>query len=346
MTSAAARPGVPHRTRRLVGELHERALRAAMTNLPSGEPRHYLYDLLPQYPLRPGKGLRPVLCMAACAAYGGSYQEAVPFAAALELLHNAFLVHDDIQDGSDVRRGGAALHVQHGTPLALNAGDALAARANAAFLRAVRPLRPRLATTLLEGWERMIDRTIEGQALDLGWTRDNVVDLSIVRYLEMSAGKTAWYTTIQPLAIGAVVGSGHPARERETFRFGWLLGLLFQIANDLAGIGTAGEKGELEEGKRTILVIHLLGTLSGDERSEAVRILGLPPNERGSAEAGWVRERMADAGSVEHAQACVWELAVEAREEAERVFGGLPPGEARDLLLSITSYVLDRHGLL
>jgi len=257
MTPAAARPGVPYRTRRLVGELHERALRAAMTNLPSGEPRHYLYDLLPQYPLRPGKGLRPVLCMAACAAYGGSYQDAVPFAAALELLHNAFLVHDDIQDGSDVRRGGAALHVRHGTPLALNAGDALAARANAAFLRAARPLRPGLATTLLDGWERMITRTIEGQALDLGWTRDNVVDLSIAQYLDMAAGKTAWYTTIQPLAIGAVIGSGQTTREQDTFRFGWLLGLLFRIANDLAGIHVAGHRGEIEEGKRTILVIHL-----------------------------------------------------------------------------------------
>lgn len=346
MTSPTRRPKVPYRTTQLVGELHERALRAAMTNLPTGEPRRYLYDLLPQYPLRPGKGLRPVLCMAACAAYGGSYQQAVPFAAALEVLHNAFLVHDDIQDGSDVRRGGPALHVQHGTPLALNAGDALAARANAAFVRAVRPLRPHVAKALLEGWERMIQRTIEGQALDLGWTRDNVVDLSITDYLTMSAGKTAWYTTIQPLAIGAVVGSGHPERERDTFRFGWLLGLLFQIANDLAGIHAAGHRGEIEEGKRTILVIHLLSTLSGEDREEVVRIMGLPPNERGSREVARVLERMEEAGSVDQARLYVWELAVAARQEAERAFRGLPPSDARDLLLSVTSYVLDQHGLL
>ena len=65
--------------------------------LPDTEPRQYLWDLVGEYPRRDGKGLRPVLCMAA-AAYGGDYRDALPFAAALELLHNAFLVHDDIQD--------------------------------------------------------------------------------------------------------------------------------------------------------------------------------------------------------------------------------------------------------
>jgi len=216
MTAAARRSRVPDRTRQLVDELHERALRSALTSLPAREPRRHLYDLLPEYPKRPGKGLRPVLCMAACAAYGGDYRDALPFAAALELLHNAFLVHDDIQDGSDVRRGGPALHVAHGTPLALNAGDALAARANAVFLRAARGQRRHVAAALLEGWERMIDQTIEGQARDLGWQRDNTVDVSTAAYLSMCGQKTAWYTTIQPLAIGALVGSGDAGRERET----------------------------------------------------------------------------------------------------------------------------------
>src|SRR5487761_1472144 len=135
-----AQPRARHPTRRLIAQLHERALRSVLLSLPSTEPRHYLYDLLPLYPLRAGRGLRPVLCMAACQAYGGSYDDALPFATALELLHNAFLVHDDIQDGSMHRRGRPALHVEHGTPLALNAGDALAAQANALASRAVQGL--------------------------------------------------------------------------------------------------------------------------------------------------------------------------------------------------------------
>jgi geranylgeranyl diphosphate synthase type II len=191
----------------------------------------------------------------------------------------------------------------------------------------------------------MVHQTLEGQALDLGWQRDNVVDVSIADYLSMCGKKTAWYTTIQPLAIGAVVGSGRPARERETFRFGWHLGLLFQIANDLDGMRAAGGKDEIEEGKRTILVIHLLSTLDGDERREAIRIMGLPRGARGPDELAWVRERMERAGSVDHARACVAELAAATRREADEVFRGLPPGDARDLLLSVTSYVLEQHGL-
>jgi|tagenome__1003787_1003787.scaffolds.fasta_scaffold20806936_2 geranylgeranyl diphosphate synthase type II len=345
MTTTARRARVPHRTRQLVDELHERALRAALSSLPTEEPREYLYDLLPEYPLRAGKGLRPVLCMAACEVYGGSYDDALPFAAALELLHNAFLVHDDIQDGSPVRRGDAALHERHGVPLALNAGDALAAIATSAFLRAAGRVRPQVATALSEGWEQMIVRTIEGQAMDLGWQRHNRLDVSIAEYLSMSGSKTAWYTTIQPLAIGTLVGSGQVARERETFHFGWLLGLLFQIANDIQGVHAAEGEGEIEEGKRTILVIHLMNTLTGRDRARAVRIMSLPRERRGAAEVDWVRQRMETKGSFDHARACVTELANAAKTEADRLFGHLPRSEARDLLLGITSYILEQHGL-
>lgn len=337
----AARVRLTHETRRLLTQLHERAGRAVMLNLPAGEPRHYLYDLLPLYPLRSGKGLRPALCMAACAAFGGTYDDALPFAAALELLHNAFLVHDDIQDGSSTRRGSPALHVQHGTALALNVGDALAARANAALVRAVRPLPPPLATALLDGWERMIHETIEGQALDLGWQRDNVVDLSTPDYLAMCGQKTAWYTTVQPLAIGAIVGSGDPRRETVPFRFGWLLGLLFQIANDLDGLRASSGPGDIAEGKRTILLIHLLESLTGPSRAKLVRIMGLPREHRGPEEVAWVLAQMERAGSIEYAHSCLSELASAAMREADHAFGSLPAGEARDLLLSITSYVVE-----
>src|ERR1700742_617701 len=94
--TARRRPRVPHRTRELIVRLRDRTLRSMMLSLPSREPRRYLYDVLPQYPLRQGKGLRPALCLSACAAFGGSYEQALPFAAALEVVPNAFLVHDHI----------------------------------------------------------------------------------------------------------------------------------------------------------------------------------------------------------------------------------------------------------
>src|SRR5688572_8537566 len=90
------------------------------------EPQSYLYDLISDYPRRGGKMLRPSLCMAMAKATGGEAEEALSSAVAIELLHNALLVHDDIQDASDERRGRPTLHALHGVPLALNAGDAMA----------------------------------------------------------------------------------------------------------------------------------------------------------------------------------------------------------------------------
>jgi geranylgeranyl diphosphate synthase, type II len=343
--TVALRLPVSAEARRLVARLHERALRAVMLELPSGQPREHLYDILPLYPMRSSKGIRPVLCMAASAAFGGSFDNALPFAAALELLHNAFLVHDDIQDNAQSRRGRPALHVEHGTPLALNAGDALAAVANAALIRAARRLRPALARAVLEGWELMTRETLEGQALDLGWQRDNVIRLSPADYLAMCGKKTAWYTAIEPLAIGAIIGSGRAAQARETFRFGWFLGLLFQLANDLQGIREPAGESDIDEGKRTLLLIHLLDALSGEDRAEAIRIMGLPRHERGPEEVAWMLAQMDQAGSIDYARSCVFDLAAAAMREALVAFGPLPSSDARDLLLSMTGYVLEQSGV-
>src|ERR687883_1425107 len=83
-----------------------------------------LYDLLADYPFREGKGLRPAICLAACRAAGGRTEQALLSATALELFHNAFLVHDDVEDGSVFRRGRVTLFQEHGAPVAINVGDA------------------------------------------------------------------------------------------------------------------------------------------------------------------------------------------------------------------------------
>src|SRR3954462_12977725 len=87
--------------------------------------RRYLYDLVADYPGRWGKMMRPSICLATAQAFGASMQAAVPSAASIELLHNSLLIHDDIEDESDERRGAPTLHRLHGLPLALNAGSAL-----------------------------------------------------------------------------------------------------------------------------------------------------------------------------------------------------------------------------
>ena len=93
------------------------------------------------------KGIRPALCLATCGAFGGDEERALPSAAAIELLHNAFLVHDDIEDGSDYRRDGPTMHRQYGIPLAVNVGDAM----NAMSVRVLRQNLPLLGPELAPG---------------------------------------------------------------------------------------------------------------------------------------------------------------------------------------------------
>ena len=94
-----------------------------------------LYDLLADYPFREGKGLRPAICFAACRAAGGRTEQALLSATALELFHNAFLVHDDVEDGSEFRRGKITMHRSHGVPVAVNVGDATNVLAVGVLLR-------------------------------------------------------------------------------------------------------------------------------------------------------------------------------------------------------------------
>lgn len=144
---------------------------ALLGYLPSGYPARHLYEVLADYPQRPGKMMRPGICIATARAFGASATDAVRSAVAIELLHNAMLVHDDIQDGSAMRRGAPTLHALHGVPLAINAGDAL-------FLLSLRPLLDNVGLfgnavglRIVREMENVAWHSLEGQAIELGWIR-------------------------------------------------------------------------------------------------------------------------------------------------------------------------------
>ena len=126
----------------------------------------YLAAPMSDYPSRRGKALRPSMCLASCEAFGGPLGDALPSAVAIELLHNAFLVHDDIEDASLLRRGEPTLHRRYGTPLALNAGDGLALQALATLRENIDLLGPRLADRIMMEFDFMSQQTVAGQALE------------------------------------------------------------------------------------------------------------------------------------------------------------------------------------
>src|SRR5580700_2260923 len=127
-----------------------------------------------------------------------------------------------------------------------------------------RRLGPWLSLRILEETERMARESAEGQAMELGWRRDNVTGVTEADYLEMVLKKTCWLATIHPSRVGALIGTGGAAPLEPFIRFGFLVGAAFQIQDDLLNlVGDAqayGKElgGDIREGKRTLMLIHLL----------------------------------------------------------------------------------------
>lgn len=181
-----------------------------------------------------GKRVRPLLTLLACAAAGGDWQRAVPAAAAVELIHNFSLVHDDIQDQSATRRGRQTVWKRWGIAQAINTGDALFVAAHQAASRlSTRSVEPETVLAVHQRLDQACLRLTHGQHLDLAFEQAQVVTQEA--YLEMIAGKTAALIEAAA-AAGALVADAADTRVNRYAEFGLHLGLAFQILDDILGI--------------------------------------------------------------------------------------------------------------
>lgn len=326
-------------------DLTYQALRAA---LPAREPRSYLYDVIAAHLSRAGKGLRPALCIATCRAYGGSIEQALHSAVAIELLHNAFLVHDDIEDGSLYRRNHPTMYVEHGIPIAINVGDAMNAMSIKPLIDNLAVLGPELAGRIFYEIHHMVIQSVEGQAMELGWTRDNAFDLTVEDYLRLILKKTCWYTCIHPCRIGAMVGSGGRAEPDQLNLFGYYLGAAFQIQDDILNLvgdrDTYGKEllGDLWEGKRTLMLVHALRHGSADERARLRRMFAAPRAGRLARDVQWVYGLLTRYDSIGFAQSVLHAMVEAATREFERTYGILPHSQDRELIRGIIHRVAER----
>jgi geranylgeranyl diphosphate synthase type II len=317
-------------------------------HLPDGEPQRWLYQPLADSSRRLGKGLRATLCLACCCAYGGSEDEAVGAAAAIELAHCAFLVHDDIQDGGEWRRGRPSLHRREGMPLALNTGDALAVLSFELLRAGTARLGRRLSSRLLDEFSTAIWRTLEGQALELGWRRDGVVALGPRDYLELVAAKTCWYTTILPLQLGALIGSWGTADLTALLRFGLLLGAAFQITDDVLNL--TGEQagygkeiaGDLRERKRTLMVIHLMAVAQPAVREKVKTLLTGPELDRTDDRLDWLNDQLVKHGSIGFAREFAHGVADAAAGAFDEAFASAPRPQRAEVIRELVGYVVER----
>jgi geranylgeranyl diphosphate synthase, type II len=307
-----------------------------------------LWQMVSDYPMRGGRSLRGSLCIAAARAFGAGTREALCSAVSLELMHNAFLVHDDIEDESEERRGQPALHRLHGVAAAINVGDATSIAALQPLIANRHTMGPRLALRVLEETERMARETVEGQALELAWRARTSVDLDEKDYLRMILKKTCWYTTIYPCRVGALIGSRDRLDLDRYIRFGFLLGAAFQIQDDLLNlIGDQHDYGkeicgDIVEGKRTLMLIHLHGQLDGEDAGRLSRFLHRPRSQRSTDDMRWVHAAFERHGSIDYGRAMAHGLAGAAMHEAEQVFGDLPESRDKRFLYALGSWVLER----
>ena len=249
-----------------------------------GEERSLLYDMM-RYHLgwadaagRPvnegsGKALRPVLCLMTCEALCGRAEPALPAAAAIEILHNFSLVHDDIQDQDQTRRGRPTAWTLWGVPQAINAGDGLWAVSTRTLVRSVEagadPATAVRATAMLNDASLTM---IEGQALDIAFEQQEAV--GVERYLDMIARKTGALIACS-VALGALFGGADDAGLAAFQRYGALIGRIFQVRDDVLGIwGEEAVTGksttsDIRRKKQTYPVVYALGSGSPPARELA-----------------------------------------------------------------------------
>ncbi|MEZ4745026.1 MAG: polyprenyl synthetase family protein [Calditrichia bacterium] len=174
----------------------------------------------------PSKKIRPLLAIFASQAVGGSQADALPAATAVELFHDFTLIHDDIMDQDELRRGFPTLHIKYDESTAILAGDALIGLAFRELMRSPADARDPAAEIFTEA----LVRVCEGQALDKEFESRN--DVQLDEYLDMIAKKTAWLIQTS-CALGAICGSGTPEQVQHLSDYGYNLGMGFQIQDDL-----------------------------------------------------------------------------------------------------------------
>ncbi len=280
-----------------------------------------------------GKRLRPVMCLIASEAIGIEMEKALKAAVAVETVHNFTLIHDDIMDRDEMRRGVKTVHTLYGEPTAILAGDTLFAKAFS-ILASESSHRPENVVKACRMLADVCVEICEGQYIDMSFEDRPIEDVSEEEYLEMVRKKTAVLIACS-CAIPAVL-AGEEDYAKALWNFGELCGIGFQIHDDILDL-VGGEKigkdwgSDLVEGKKTLIMIKAArlgieipvfgkGKASREEIEEAVRILE-------------------ESGAIAYAR----EKARKFVEMGKRELRKLPDGKARTLLEGIADYLISRE---
>ena len=286
-----------------------------------------------------GKRLRATLPWLVAKAVGDTHSGLLDVGAAIEIIHNFTLVHDDIMDDDDVRRGRPAVHVAYDLPTAINAGDAMLAIAFEAMAVA-EGIEPELLPFLVKRIGRMVRKCSEGQQLDIEFENREVV--SEEEYIEMIHGKTA-----AMFLTCAEVGSHLAGADDDVIQcmhdWGLALGLCFQLMDDLIDVlsdsDTLGKPSgsDVAQGKRTLMVIHALRQPPSQSKDDLLAVLGKGENVTAEQVARG-HQALHDLGSIEYAKVKAESYHRKAHDCLDRI----SDNPALRALRELTDYQLNR----
>lgn len=289
-----------------------------------------------------GKQIRPLLCLLACEVACERWRPALPAAAAVELLHNFTLIHDDIEDDVPLRRGRPAVWDLWGVPHAINVGDGLFVLARSALLRLREKGLPEGAVLeAVQILDRAILQICEGQYLDLAF--EGHLDIDESDYLRMIDRKTAALLDAA-VHLGTLIGGGKEETCAALRAYGRALGLAFQMQDDLLGVWGVEERtgkpaaADLWGRKLGLPTVHALAHASGEDRQALLRVYEgqQTVTEDDIAALLTALEGTASRSYVEQ-QAAVY------HQQALSALAELPVGSAREGLYAITRTLLGRQ---
>ncbi len=231
-----------------------------------------LYEPVKHIMSIPGKRIRPMLCLMSCEMFGGNIKDALYASFAMEVFHNFTLVHDDIMDKADIRRGHPTVHKVFGTNAGILAGDAM-------LSYAYKYLCMTPASTLsdvLDVFNKTSIEIYEGQQLDVDF--ETRLDVSEEEYIKMIEYKTSVLLACS-LKVGAIIGGASKEDQERIYNFGLYLGLSFQIKDDL--LDTFGEQakvgkrigGDILNNKKTFLLINALKKSSTEDKEHLLHLM-------------------------------------------------------------------------
>ncbi len=264
-----------------------------------------LYEPLALYLDRGGKRLRPRLCSLCAEAVGGTAERAHSAGLAIELFHNFSLIHDDIEDNSLLRRGLPCLHIQCGTPVALNLGDLLFCLSTQVMLNA--PYEAAEKITLMQMLQQHFLKVFEGQAMELGWHHEKKWELQEQDYFAMVERKTGALIAVA-CKIGAYLGGASIEKQELLYQWGLSLGIAFQIQDDVLNLTGTEEKykkeigGDITEGKRSLIVLNTLNNPSVPQKDKHKLKMILDNNTTDQQAIQWCISLLTQSESIDYAQ--------------------------------------------